>query len=88
MEKWRKIHKFEILGIREESVKWELVWKSSFSNSLHKDSPCVPKGGHVDYVDVSDFYVIQCKVESNCLELPFWADIVIVCHFAEYFFFC
>ena len=30
LESWRKIKWFGIIGIREDSVDWELVWKSPF----------------------------------------------------------
>ena len=47
LEKWRKIEKFEIPGVRPGSVQWELVWKSPFSNSLSQTHPRAPKHGGI-----------------------------------------
>ena len=47
LEKWQKIEKFEIPGVRLGSVQWELVWKSPFSNSLSRTYPRAPKHGRI-----------------------------------------
>ena len=47
LEKWRKIERFEVPGVRSSSIQWELVWKSPFSNSLSQTHPQAPKHGRI-----------------------------------------
>ena len=47
IEKWRRVCKLPLVGYREESTTWTMMWKSSFSNSLNSSFPCIPKGGSI-----------------------------------------
>ena len=83
LETWRGIVKYAIPGIRDESYRRELVWKSPFSNSLSMIGPCIPRGGRVEWVDekFDREYGIRCKIGNGSFSLPPLADRYIKHHY-------
>ena len=67
LEKWQKVQKLALCGIRGESTTWTMVWKSPFSNLLHQHCPWPPKGGLIKTVDMGspNSYGVQCKIEGT-----------------------
>ena len=83
LEKWQKVQKLTLCGIRGESITWTMVWKSPFSNLLHQHCPWPPKGGSIKTVDIGspNFYGVHCKIE----ETEIWFHPSTKCRIAKFF---
>ena len=70
IEKWQKVQKLALCGIREGSTTWTLVWKSPFSNSSHLCCPWPPKGGSIRGSDMNNSGVFGawCKIEGKVIQ--------------------
>ena len=67
LEKWRRVEQFEITGVREGSVDWELVWRSPFSNKLSDVRPEPPNRGFLKSSHAEDDREvnIRCKISRG-----------------------